>query len=613
MLEEKLQILPTEPGVYLFKNKKGRVIYVGKAINLRNRVKSYFSSQHADSPKTQALVKNIADVEYLLTDSEVEALILESNLIKKHKPRYNIRLTDDKSYPYLRVTLQEDYPRLEITRSVKKDGSRYFGPYTNVGAVQETLKLLKRVFPIRSCHQERLPKRERPCLNAYIQRCTAPCQGLITKDEYRHMITEIILFLEGKQEALVQKLEKRMAEAAERLDFEKAAELRDQLLAIEKVREKQKIVSGKFEDLDVLNYARGAERACVQVFFVRGGKVMGRDHFLLEGEPARKGEEGEGTEILSAFLKQYYHQARVIPSQILLPEEVAEKEVLQSWLEEKRGGKVVLRIPQRGYKKELLELAGKNALESLQQETKLREQRQQREKVALEEIARALDLPEKLERMECYDISNLQGQEAVASMVVFEEGRPNPSQYRRFKIRTVEGPDDFASMAEVIRRRFAKALAGDERFSSLPDLVIVDGGKGQLSAARVVMEELGVEQIPAVGLAEEEEVLFREGRAVPVVLPRDSQGLYLLQRIRDEAHRFALTYHRLLRGRRNLASVLDDIPGLGPQRKTALLEYFQFSLTKIRQASPEELQQVEGLGKATAFQVWNFFHTGEGD
>ena len=608
MLEEKLKILPTEPGVYLFKNSKGRVIYVGKAINLRNRVKSYFSSQHADSPKTQALVRNIADVEYLLTDSEVEALILESNLIKKHKPKYNIRLTDDKSYPYLRVTLQEDFPRLEIVRTVKKDGSRYFGPYTNVGAVHETLKLLKRIFPIRSCKQGSLKKQERPCLNAFIQRCSAPCQGQITKDDYRKMVADIISFLEGKEETLVHKLEKQMKEAAERLDFEKAAELRDQLLSVEKVREKQKIVSGNFVDMDVLNYAQGAERACVQIFFVRGGKVMGGDHFILES-----GAEMEGREILSAFLKQYYYQAKYIPSQILLPEEVPEKEVLTCWLAEKKGGKVVLKFPQRGYKKELLELAGKNAWESLQQETKIREQRKQKEVLALIEIARALNLLEKPHRLECYDISNIQGQEAVASMVVFEEGRPNRSEYRRFKIKTVEGPDDFASMAEVIRRRFEKGLRGDERFSILPDLVIVDGGKGQLAAARKVMKKLGVAQIPIVSIAEKEEEIYCEGQSLPIVLPRDSQALYLLQRIRDEAHRFAITYHRLLRGRRNLASVLDDIPGLGPQRKSALLQYFNFSLQRIRQASLEELQKVAGLGKTTAYQVWNFFHTSEQD
>ncbi|HHY05710.1 MAG TPA: excinuclease ABC subunit UvrC [Clostridia bacterium] len=606
MLAEKLKILPTEPGVYLFKNNRGGVIYIGKAINLRNRVKSYFSSGHAASPKTQALVKNIADVEYLLTDSEVEALILESNLIKKHQPKYNIRLTDDKSYPYLRVTLQEEYPRLEITRTLQKDGSRYFGPYTNVGAVQETLKLLKRVFPLRSCRQKQVKKRKRPCLNAHIQRCIAPCQGLVSPEEYRHLIEEVILFLEGKEEKLVQKLKKQMQEAAARLDFEQAAELRDQLLAVEKVREKQKIVSSSFDDFDLLNYVQGRELSCVQIFFVRGGKLMGGDHFLLEGGP-----EKEGAEILTAFLKQYYYQSRFIPGQILLPEEVEEKEVLQSWLQEKKGGKVVFQVPQRGQKKKLLELAAKNARESLQQETKLRKERQQREKIALAEITQVFNLTESPWRIECYDISNFQGQEAVAAMVVFEEGKPKQSQYRRFKIKTVEGPDDFASMVEVIRRRLQRALRGDERFSALPDLVLIDGGKGQLSAALSVMKELGIKQIPVVALAEEEEMLFYGEGAVPVVLPRDSQGLYLLQRIRNEAHRFAVTYHRLLRGRRNLASVLDDIPGLGPQRKAVLLQQFQFSLTKIRQASLAELQQVKGLGSKTAWQVWNFFHTGE--
>ena len=606
MLAEKLKILPTEPGVYLFKNNRGGVIYIGKAINLRKRVKSYFSSGHAASPKTQALVKNIADVEYLLTDSEVEALILESNLIKKHQPKYNIRLTDDKSYPYLRVTLQEEYPRLEITRTLQKDGSRYFGPYTNVGAVQETLKLLKRVFPLRSCRQKQVKKRKRPCLNAHIQRCIAPCQGLVSPEEYRHLIEEVILFLEGKEEKLVQKLKKQMQEAAARLDFEQAAELRDQLLAVEKVREKQKIVSSSFDDFDLLNYVQGRELSCVQIFFVRGGKLMGGDHFLLEGGP-----EKEGAEILTAFLKQYYYQSRFIPGQILLPEEVEEKEVLQSWLQEKKGGKVVFQVPQRGQKKKLLELAAKNARESLQQETKLRKERQQREKIALAEITQIFNLTESPWRIECYDISNFQGQEAVAAMVVFEECKPKQSQYRRFKIKTVEGPDDFASMVEVIRRRLQRALRGDERFSALPDLVLIDGGKGQLSAALSVMKELGIKQIPVVALAEEEEMLFYGEGAVPVVLPRDSQGLYLLQRIRNEAHRFAVTYHRLLRGRRNLASVLDDIPGLGPQRKAVLLQQFQFSLTKIRQASLAELQQVKGLGSKTAWQVWNFFHTGE--
>jgi excinuclease ABC subunit C len=606
LLEEKLKILPALPGVYLFKDEQGRVIYVGKAVSLKNRVKSYFSSQHNDSPKTKALVKNIRDLEYIITDSEVEALILESNLIKKHKPKYNIRLTDDKSYPYLQVTVQEAYPRLEIVRSPKKDGARYFGPYTNVGAVHETLKLLKKLFPLRSCKQTSFVKQDRPCLNAYIKRCAAPCQGLISRVDYRKMIEEVILFLEGRQGKLARKLKKRMNEAAENLEFEKAAELRDQLLAVEKVIERQKIVSNSFEDLDVLNFARSPQRACMQILFVRGGKVTGGDHFMLEAA-----QEMEGSEVVLAFLKQYYHRAELIPPQILLPEKIEEQEILETWLQGKRGGKVALKFPQRGQKKELLELAVKNAEESLQRETKLRAEKEKQEAEALEEITRYLGLAEVPCRMECYDISNIQGIEAVASMVVFEKGRANASQYRRFKIKTVTGADDFASMAEVIRRRFKKAQEGDARFSSLPDLVIVDGGKGQLSAARKVMKELGFGEIATVGLAEENEWIFREDYSEPLILPHNSPGLYLLQRIRDEAHRFALTYHRLLRGRRNLASVLDDIPGLGPKRKTALLQHFQFSLQKIRRATLEELQQVEGLGRTTAFQVWNFFHTGE--
>lgn len=602
VLEEKLKILPALPGVYLYKDEKGKVIYVGKAISLKNRVRSYFVGQQKTSPKTQALVRHIRDLEYIVTDSEVEALILESNLIKKYKPKYNIRLMDDKNYPYLRITVQEKFPRLEIARTVRQDGARYFGPYTNVGAVHETLKLLKRVFPLRSCKQTNFNKQERACLNAHIKRCAAPCQGLISEADYRKMIAEVMLFLEGRQETLAKKLQKRMREAAEQLDFEKAAELRDQLQAVEKVIEKQKIVSTGLEDFDVLHYAREGQLACVQVLFIRGGKVSGGDHFLLEGV-----QEMEGQDILPAFLKQYYHRAEFIPPQLLLPEAIEEQEVVEVWLQGKRGGKVALKFPQRGHKKELLALAAKNAQESLQQESSLREERRKRNEKALREVAAYLQLAEPPQRMECYDISNIQGQEAVASMVVFEEGRANPNQYRRFKIKTVEGPDDFASMAEVIRRRFMNASKGAQRFALLPDLVIVDGGKGQLSAAREVMYELGFAHIPAVGLAKEEEWIFMEGRAEPLILPRDSQGLYLLQRIRDEAHRFAITYHRLLRGKRNLVSVLDDIPGLGPKRKAALLKHFQLSLQKIRQASLEELKQVEGLGGNAALQIWNFF------
>lgn len=645
-LEGKLRLLPTLPGVYLFKDDQGKIIYVGKAINLKNRVRSYFSGQQNNAPKTRVLVKRIRDLEYIVTDSEVEALILESNLIKKYKPKYNIRLMDDKNYPYLRVTVQEKFPRLEIARTVHRDGSRYFGPYTNATAVHETLRLLKRVFPLRSCKQASFKHQERACLNAHIKRCAAPCQGLISAEDYRKMIDEVCLFLEGRQEALAKKLKKRMQKASEELNFEKAAELRDLLQAIETVIEKQKIVSsGSQEDYDVLHYARETQLACVQVLFVRAGKVSGSDYFLLEGV-----QEMEGREILLAFLQQYYHRAEFIPPQIILPErleeqkkpeaaeaeaidykeeqkpevaeewseqevqeehnkltEQGEQELVEAWLKEKRGSKVVLRVARRGHKKELLALAAKNARENLQREHNIREEKRKHHEQALQELAGYLQMAEPPHRMECYDISNIQGQEAVASMVVFEAGRANPSAYRRFRIKTVEGPDDFASMAEVIRRRFLNARNGNPRFTPLPDLVVVDGGKGQLSAARAVMRELGYARIPAVGLAKQEEWIFLEEREEPLILPRDAQGLYLLQRLRDEAHRFAITYHRLLRGKRNLSSVLDDIPGLGPKRKAALLKYFGLSLQKIRQASLEELEKVEGLGRSAARQVWNFF------
>ncbi len=606
MLEEKLKNLPEKPGVYLMKNDKDNIIYVGKALNLKNRVRSYFTSQHANSPKTKALVSNIADLEYILTDTEVEALILECNLIKEHKPKYNIRLTDDKNYPYLRVTVQEPFPRIEVVRAMKKDGARYFGPYTSAGAVHETLKLLKRLFPLRSCKQRTFEKQERPCLNSHIKRCVAPCSGRISQEEYRKMIQEVILFLEGKQEDLTNLLNKRMEEAAENLQFEKAAEIRDQLLAIEKVIAKQKIISGSFANMDVINMARGFNEACVQVFFVRSGKLIGRDHFFLFGTDEKKREE-----ILAAFIKQYYSQVDFIPGEILLPEDLEEAAVLETWLSGKRGSKVQLKVPKRGDKYQLVELVGKNAQEALEQEARTKAQAQDRAEEALKEIAEALEMDEFPQRMECYDISNIQGSESVASMVVFEGGKASPQEYRRFKIKTVEGPNDFASMAEVIFRRFKKAREGDAKFSTLPDLVIIDGGKGQLAAAREMMHQLGYGSIMTVGLAKENEWLYREDCSEPIILPRNSQGLYLIQRIRDEAHRFALTYHRLLRGKRNLASVLNEIPGIGPKRKEALLRHFGLSLNKIKGASLEELLRVPGLTREAATNVWNYFHPAE--
>lgn len=603
MLEDKLKNIPEQPGVYLMKDKKGQIIYVGKAVNLKNRVRSYFASQHIDSPKTRMLVSHIRDLDYILTDTEIEALILESNLIKKYKPKYNIRLTDDKYWPFIKVTLNEEYPRVEITRTVKKDGAKYFGPYTNSGAVHEALRLLKSIFPLRSCKQASFAKQTRPCLNAHIGRCVAPCNGSISAQDYRQMINEVIQFLEGRQESLVKALHQKMIQAAEEMKFEKAAELRDRIQAVENVIAKQKVMSGRLGDLDVLNCARGPQEMCVQLFYVRGGKLLGQDHYILEGTA-----DTASSEVLGSFLQQFYSRVDFVPGEILLPEEVEDLNIIEEWLTSKRGGKVKLKIPRQGEKKALLELVGKNARESLQQELLLRVKKKQTTQEALTQIAEALQLSEEPQRIECYDISHVQGAETVASMVVFEGGQPSTSQYRRFKIKTVEGPDDFASMTEVIYRRFLKAREGDERFTSLPNLVLIDGGKGQLSAARAAMTDLGYGDIPAVGLAEENEWLFLERSPEPIILPRQSQGLYLLQRVRDEAHRFAVTYHRLLRGKRNLASALDEIPGIGPRRKEVLLKHFGLSLRRIKNASLQEMQDVEGIPAEVARQIWEYFH-----
>lgn len=595
--------MPDKPGVYLMKNKKGKIIYVGKAVNLKNRVKSYFSSQHHDSPKTQFLVKNIADIEYIVTDSEIEALILESNLIKKNLPKYNVRLTDDKHYPYLRVTVQEAYPRLEIARRISKDGAKYFGPYPQSSAVHETIRLLKKLFPIRSCKKSLAEKQERPCLNAHIARCSAPCVGKIDKEAYGKIIDEVILFLEGKQEDLIKLLKMKMNEAAENLEYERAGELRDQLSAVEKVIAKQKIISGSLTDIDVINYARSKEDTCVEVFFIRGGKLLGRDHFFLDGS-----QHEETQAILNAFSKQYYSQQEYIPGEILLPHTIDDIELLEAWLTERKGKKVHIKIPKLGEKRHLMEMVGENAKESLLQAAAKRTLQKENSQAALSELQRVLGLPEEPSRIECYDISHIQGAETVASMVVFQNGQAKKDLYRRFKIETVDGVDDFASMAEVITRRLKKAEEKYEKFLPLPDLIIIDGGKGQLSSARAVMHSLGFGKIPTISLAKKEEWVFMEDAKEPIILARSSQGLYLLQRIRDEAHRFAITYHKLLRGKRNLVSVLDSIPGVGPKRKKAILKHFSFSLKKITTASLQEIKEVEGMDHKTAQNVWEYFN-----
>jgi len=603
LVEEKLKLLPDTPGVYIMKNEQGKIIYVGKAIVLRNRVRQYFQSGKRQAPKVRAMVSHIADFETIQTRSEVEALILECNLIKKHKPRYNISLKDDKSYPYVKVTVQEPYPRVFVTRRVMKDGARYFGPYTNVTAVHESLKLLKRLFPLRTCkHLE-----DRPCLEYHIKRCLAPCTDKVSPEEYSGMVRAVLLFLEGRTEEVERELTARMEAAAEAYQFELAARLRDQLRAVQKVAEKQNIVTGA-GDQDALGMARSELGVCVQVFFIRDGKMLGREHFILQGSE----EESDG-DILTAFLQQYYHRAAFIPREILLPLpiETAEQELLEKWLTEKkqelsaRGltASVHLTLPQRGTKHDIVEMAASNAEKYLQDEAARLKQATAQTLGAVEELGRYLGLKKAPNRMECFDISHIQGSETVASMVVFEGGLPKKSDYRRFKIRSTEGkPDDFLSMREVTTRRYV-GLPAEE----LPDLIVIDGGKGQLSSAlEIIRQQAGHMDVPVVGLAKQFELIFTEGDPEPVVLPRHSQALYLIQRIRDEAHRFAITYHRKLRDKRNLVSVLDHIVGIGPKRRETLRAHFG-TIAKLKAASVEELAEAPGMNLPAAEAVYNFF------
>ena len=596
LVAEKLKLLPDSPGVYLMKDVRGKIIYVGKAIVLKNRVRQYFQSSRNQAPKVRAMVSHVADFETIMTANEVESLILEANLIKKHRPRYNIRLKDDKSYPYVKVTVQEEYPRVFITRRVVRDGARYFGPYTNVTALRDSLKLLRRLFPLRTCRT--MP--DRPCLEYHIKRCLAPCVGKVTEEDYRAMIHAVLLFLEGRTDAVERELEHRMALAAEAYHFETAARLRDQLTAVRKAAERQNIVTGA-GDQDALGMARSAAGVCVQIFFIRGGKMIGRDHFLLRGS-----EEEDDADILRAFLEQYYNQATFVPREILLPHAIEEdaREIIERWLAERKGGgKVVLLTPQRGTKRDIVTMATGNAEKFLADEETRRSLADEATLGAVEELGRYLGLKKPPYRMECFDISHNQGQETVASMVVFENGMPKKSDYRRFKIKSAEGkPDDFLSMREVTTRRYV-GLPEEE----LPDLIIIDGGKGQLSSAlEIIRNEAGHKTVPVVGLAKQFELIFTEGNSEPVELPRRSQSLYLVQRIRDAAHRFAITFHRNLRGKRNLVSVLDHIVGMGPKRRQSLWTHFG-TLDRIKAASVDELASVPGMNRPSAEAVFHFF------
>jgi len=619
-LEEQIKLLPDKPGCYLFKDAEGRIIYVGKARSLKSRVRQYFQSARNLTAKVLAMVGQIAEIEHIVTDSEVEALILESNLIKKHKPKYNIRLRDDKQYPYLRLTLSEKWPRLVVARSRKKDGSRYFGPYTSAQAMRETMKLARRLFPLRTCNNpERHP---RACLQYHIGRCLGPCLPDFDRhEEYAQATRDLQDFLEGRADEVCARLRERMEAAAEALEFERAAELRDQLLAVQKVMEKQKIVAAAMIDLDAIAYARSLDEANVQVFFVRQGKLIGRDQFLMSGA-----DELTGGEILAAFIQQHYSQTDFIPKEILVSEDVPDAEVLTEWLSAKRGSRVVLRRPVRGEKRELVEMVAKNAAEGIAERRQERARELEATEGAMRELQEALGLPRLPYRIECFDVSHVQGSEVVASMVVFEGGRPKKEDYRRFKMK-LDRNNDFANMAEAITRRFKRGLAEREaqvagrvkdlaegqvaaegdaaygaKFAVFPDLLIIDGGKGQLSYARAAMRELGVDHIPTFGLAKEEELLCEEGRPEWIRLPRGSQGLFLLQQVRDEAHRFAVTYHRKLHRRVATHSRLDDVHGIGPKRKKALLQAFG-SLKAIREASVEEIASVPGMNLELAERV----------
>ncbi|HHX76963.1 MAG TPA: excinuclease ABC subunit UvrC [Firmicutes bacterium] len=594
-LEAKLKDLPAAPGVYLLKDAGGQVIYVGKAVSLRNRVRSYFQKGTALDPKTRKLVEKTLDLDYLVTDSEMEALILESNLIKEHQPRYNILLKDDKQYPYIKITLQEPYPRIYLERRLKKDGSRYFGPFTSVGAVRSTLDLLHKIFPFRSCNQNLEPGRSRgrPCLNYQINRCLAPCRGSVSPEDYRQVVMEVIAFLEGKREKILKSFKENMSRAASGLDFEAAARWRDRLQALEAVMQRQKVVDTDLMDRDVVALVRSGkekEASLIQVLFLREGKLVGKEQFFLKNTAGA--EDGE---VLASFLQQFYGPQLFVPREILLSRVIEGKELLEKWLGSLRGGRVTLRTPQRGEKKKLVALAEKNALLFLQQREALSSRRAELALAGLEELAQLLDLPFPPHRIEGYDISNIQGEKTVASGVVFTAGEPDKAEYRRYRIKTVTGPDDYASIREVIRRRFSK---GKEGGRPLPDLILIDGGKGQLQAARRSLTEAGID-LPLISLAKEEEVIFREGTKEPLKLPPTSPALRLLQQVRDESHRFALAYHRRLRDKEARLGSLDDIPGIGTKRKKALLSHFG-SLDNVLKASTEELARVQGISKKTA-------------
>ena len=622
---ERLKATPAKPGVYLMRDNSGDVLYVGKAAGLRSRVSSYFASSANLPRKIVNMVGKVADYEYIVTESEQEALILECNLIKEHQPPFNARLKDDKSYPFIKIDVSEDFPQVYITRRVNKDGSRYFGPFASAGSVRRTLNLLKKLFPYRSCTKTITGNDARPCLDYHIHRCIGPCIGAVDKQEYAEVIDQVILFLEGKTNKVVGSIKRRMLDAADSLEFEKAAVLRDQLTAIEKVNEGQKVLHLTSENVDVIATAPGSREAWVEVFFIRQGKLIGRDNFLMAGT-----QDDEPNKILTAFVKQFYDATPYVPPRILLQHPLEEADSIVKWLREKRKGNVRLHVPQRGEKRRLVQMVAENAEQGLEQLRVKQTSDTAAMDAAMLELQEALSLPYPPKRIECYDISNIQGTNAVGSMVVFEDAKPKKAHYRRFQIKSVKGVDDYSMMREMLTRRFKRlsqsrkpreldALEGDVESAAVsngnassknawgiePDLVLIDGGKGHLGAALQVFLELGINDIPLASLAKENEELFIPMMSESILLPRNSQGLYLVQRARDEAHRFAITFHRERRSKKSVQSALDLVPGIGPKRKSMLIRRFG-SVRGVSSASVDEIAAVPGMTLSLARSVKNY-------
>lgn len=614
-IEEELKKLPAKPGVYLMHNARDEIIYVGKAIRLKNRVRQYFQDSRNLTPKIAQMVTHIARFEYIITDSELEALVLECNLIKEYRPKYNTMLTDDKTYPYIKVTTGEAYPRILFSRLMKKDKSKYFGPYTSAGAVKDTIELLRKIYKIRTCHRN-LPKDigiGRPCLYYHIGQCEAPCQGLISQEDYQKQIHQVLQFLGGNYEPVIQMLTDRMTQASEEMAYEKAIEYRDLIRSIQQITEKQKVSSAQMEDRDVIGMARAGNEAVVQVFFIRNGRLIGRDHYYLTGV-----ESESRSAVLTSFVKQFYGESPFVPRELMLPENIEDENIILQWLSEKRGQKVLLRVPKKGQKERLVELANKNALNILNKDSEKLKREEARTVGAVRELADLLGLP-LLTRMEAYDISNISGFEKVGSMVVYEKGKPKRSAYRKFKIRDIQGQDDYHSLEEVLTRRFTHGQREQKEleakhvdpamgsFSIFPDLILMDGGKGQVHIAQKVLMEFGLD-IPVCGMVKDD---FHRTRGIyfddeEIAIDRTSEAFRLVTRIQDEAHRFAIEYHRSLRSKTQVRSILEDIPGIGETRRRALMRYYG-DIQKIREASVEELRNVPSMNEAAAESVYAFF------